>query len=59
LAGWILGTGEVEEGGRSFRDYRNYIHPQKELSHGINISAGDARTLWEIAKYATFLPDRA
>jgi len=49
----------VEEGGRSFRDYRNYIHPQKELSHGINISAGDARTLWEIAKYATFLPDLA
>jgi hypothetical protein len=32
------------------RDYRNYIHPQKELSHGISLVQGDAQMLWEIAK---------
>jgi hypothetical protein len=36
--------------GEVVRDYRNYIHPQKEHSHGVSISADDARTLWEIAK---------
>ena len=23
------------------RDYRNYIHPEKELSHGITVGAED------------------
>src|SRR5690606_36537360 len=32
------------------RDYRNYIHPQKEYSHGIPIEPGDAYVLWEVAK---------
>jgi hypothetical protein len=32
------------------RDYRNYIHPQKDLSHGITLVEGDAQMLWEIAK---------
>ena len=32
------------------RDYRNYIHPQKELSHGITITAEDAKMMWEVAK---------
>jgi len=31
-------------------EYRNYIHPHKEHSHGITISPDDARTLWEVAK---------
>jgi len=32
------------------RDYRTYVHPQKEYSHGVNISPEDAKMLWEIAK---------
>ena len=32
------------------RDYRNYIHPQKELSHGIMLKPEDASILWEVAK---------
>jgi len=32
------------------RDYRNYIHPQKELSHGVVLTQADAEMLWPIAK---------
>ena len=32
------------------RDYRNYIHPQKELSHGISLVQADAQMLWKITK---------
>lgn len=46
--GWIThsakGVGEV------LRDYRNYIHPHKELSHGIPIETDDAVLLWEVSK---------
>jgi hypothetical protein len=30
------------------RDYRNYIHPEKERSHGIVLSPDDAAMLWEV-----------
>lgn len=45
---WISKT--TKDVGEVVRDYRNYIHPQKEYSHGVSISVDDARTLWEIAK---------
>jgi len=45
---WISPT--TRDVGNVMRDYRNYIHPQKEHSHGISISADDAKTLWEVAK---------
>jgi hypothetical protein len=32
------------------RDYRNYIHPQKELSHGVSLTTPDAEILWETGK---------
>lgn len=32
------------------RDYRNYIHPYKELSHGVALTTADARVLWEVTK---------
>lgn len=32
------------------RDYRNYIHPQKELSHGVALTVPDAQVLWEVGK---------
>jgi hypothetical protein len=46
--GWITKT--TKDIGEVVRDYRNYIHPQKELSHGIAIEPGDAQMLWEVAK---------
>lgn len=31
-------------------EYRNYIHPQKELSHGVELTPEDATIMWEVAK---------
>lgn len=45
---WITTTGK--DVGEVLRDYRNYIHPQKELSHGISLGPDDAEMLWTIAK---------
>jgi hypothetical protein len=49
--GWITKT--TKDIGEVVRDYRNYIHPQKELSHGISLEPGDAHMLWEVAKSIT------
>jgi hypothetical protein len=49
--GWITKT--TKDIGEIVRDYRNYIHPQKELSHGITLQPGDAHMLWEVAKSIT------
>jgi hypothetical protein len=46
--GWITTT--AKDIGEVLRDYRNYIHPQKELSHGISLAPSDADMLWNIAK---------
>lgn len=32
------------------RDYRNYVHPHKELSHDVELKADDAVLLWEVSK---------
>lgn len=48
---WISKT--TKDVGEVVRDYRNYIHPQKEYSQKINISSDDARMLWEVAKTVT------
>lgn len=32
------------------RDYRNYVHPEKERSHGVVLSPDDASMLWEVTK---------
>jgi hypothetical protein len=45
---WISQT--VKDLGTVLRDYRNYIHPHKERSHGIRLSVDDARMLWELSK---------
>jgi len=49
--GWITKTTKAI--GEVVRDYRNFIHPQKELSHGIVLEAGDAQMVWEVAKSIT------
>jgi hypothetical protein len=46
--GWISRT--ARDVGQVLRDYRNYVHPQKELSHGIALSMQDARLWWEVSK---------
>jgi hypothetical protein len=48
---WITKT--TKDIGEVLRDYRNYIHPQKEYSHGIVLVAADAQMLWEVAKSIT------
>lgn len=45
---WI--TVAAKDVGVVLRDYRNYIHPQKELSHGVALTTDDAVVLWEIGK---------
>lgn len=45
---WI--TVAAKDVGVVLRDYRNFIHPQKELSHGVSLSTPDALILWEIGK---------
>jgi hypothetical protein len=45
---WI--TRSAKDVSSVLRDYRNYIHPQKELSHGVVLTKDDSKLLWEIAK---------
>lgn len=39
--------------GAILRDYRNYIHPQKQLSHNVHLEAADASLFWEVSKNIT------
>ncbi len=45
---WI--TSSAKDVGEVMRDYRNYVHPHKELSHGVNLEKNDAMLFWEISK---------
>lgn len=36
--------------GNVLRDFRNYIHPHKELTDGVLISGDDAQMFWEVTK---------
>lgn len=45
---WI--TVAAKDVGHVLREYRNYIHPQKELSHGVALTTPDAVIFWEIGK---------
>jgi len=45
---WI--SRSAKDVGEVLRDYRNYIHPYKELSHGVALTTADARVLWEVTK---------
>ena len=46
--GWI--SVSAKDVGEVLRDYRNYVHPFKQLSHGIRLTADDGTLLWEICK---------
>lgn len=45
---WI--SSSAKDLGEVVRDYRNYIHPHKELTHGVHLDEHDARLFWEVAK---------
>ncbi|MHB1195002.1 MAG: hypothetical protein ACYC6F_18420 [Longimicrobiales bacterium] len=45
---WISRSGK--DVAAVLRDYRNYVHPEKERSHGVVLSRDDAAMLWEITK---------
>lgn len=45
---WI--TVSAKEVAVVLRDFRNYIHPHKQLSHGVRLSNADAALFWEVSK---------
>jgi hypothetical protein len=48
---WI--TASAKEVGEVLRDYRNYIHPYKQIAHGVEITRHDAVLFWNISKIIT------
>jgi hypothetical protein len=49
--GWI--SVSAKDVGAVLRDYLNYIHPFKQLSHEIELKPHDAQLFWEITKSIT------
>ena len=62
LRGWTLGPyidvafelGWITKSGKDvatvLRDYRNYVHPEKERAHGIALGSEDSNIFWELTK---------
>lgn len=46
--GWITRSGK--DVAAVLRDYRNYIHPEKERAHGVNLNDHDSGMFWEVTK---------
>jgi hypothetical protein len=46
--GWI--SNSAKDVGTVLREYRNYIHPQKEFTHDVNLEPNDARMFWDVCK---------
>lgn len=49
--GWISKSGQDVAG--VLRDYRNYVHPEKERAHGITLNDHDSAMFWELTKNLT------
>lgn len=45
--GWIARS--ARDVGSVLRDYRNYVHPEKQRSHGVTLTSGDAGMLWSVS----------
>ena len=45
---WITSSGK--DVAAVLRDYRNYIHPEKERSHGVSLNEHDSAMFWEVTK---------
>ena len=48
---WISKSGK--DVAAVLRDYRNYIHPEKQRSHAVTLNGHDAAMFWEITKSLT------
>ena len=46
--GWISRSGK--DVAAVLRDYRNYVHPEKERSHGVTLNAHDSSMFWNVTK---------
>jgi hypothetical protein len=46
--GWV--SQSAKDVGEVLRDYRNYVHPYKELSHGTVLTTDDAALWWEVSR---------
>lgn len=46
--GWI--TASAKDVAAVLRDYRNYVHPEKERSHGIVLTDADSTMLWHVTQ---------
>lgn len=46
--GWV--SQSLRDVSQVLRDYRNYIHPQKELSNQLALTLGDATMFWSVFK---------
>lgn len=46
--GWITKSGA--DVAAILRDYRNYVHPEKERSHGVTLGLADAEMFWTVTK---------
>jgi hypothetical protein len=49
--GWISSSGR--EVAAILRDYRNYVHPEKERAHGVNLNSHDSKMFWDVTKNLT------
>ncbi|SRR6266436_2328412 len=43
---WIARS--ARDVGVVLRDYRNYVHPEKQRSHAVSVTGADAATLWAV-----------
>ncbi len=48
---WI--TKSAKDVAGVLRDYRNYVHPEKERTNGVVLSQSDASMFWEVTKQLT------
>jgi hypothetical protein len=46
--GWISRSGK--DVAAVLRDYRNYVHPEKQRAHGVTLNAHDSSMFWEVTK---------
>ena len=48
FADGLINNGDItaKDVGEVLRDYRNYIHPEKELKHGVSIGEKDTKVFW-------------
>lgn len=46
--GWI--TNSAKQFADVLKEYRNYVHPEKELRHGVQLAGNDSSIFWQVTK---------